>query len=418
MFDQKLLLNTFLYNLQSNQQLNGDLNTYNLYNLYGQLASLLVNNHTSQDLNSNINSNNLNNNNNRALDLGNNKSTTSLLKNNVNDEVKNIKTEPLNLTQASKSSLVSSNGQSNKQNSTLSRNKTSSSSSLRRQRERTTFDPQEEIPRLMQIFDQTHHPTRFQIATICDTLNSLECRKGKKPLEPYNIQYWFKNSRAALRRKLKIDQNNQEENGDGEEEDDDDDDDNEGEDEENDAYESSCESIKKEDDYLASLPNKNAIYVINPQEDKCSNENKNKAKATKTASVEDDDDDDDEDDDHLSINESENCSNLNLNTSSLNNANNKSAQQSINRRNRIFIDPISEVPILEQYFQRETYPDHYLIEKICDDLNKGEYRLKFPKLEARNIQLWFKNHRAKLKRLKVLNGNHDKQSTDDSPASN
>jgi len=24
---------------------------------------------------------------------------------------------------------------------------------------------------------------------------------GKKPLEPYNIQYWFKNARAALKRK-------------------------------------------------------------------------------------------------------------------------------------------------------------------------------------------------------------------------
>lgn len=75
----------------------------------------------------------------------------------------------------------------------------------RRQRERTTFDPQEEIPRLMQVFERTHHPTRFQIANICDFLNSLACRKDKKPLEPYNIQYWFKNARAALRRKVKGD---------------------------------------------------------------------------------------------------------------------------------------------------------------------------------------------------------------------
>lgn len=75
----------------------------------------------------------------------------------------------------------------------------------RRQRERTTFDPQEEITRLMQIFERTHHPTRYQIASICDSLNSLACRRDKKPLEPYNIQYWFKNARAALRRKVKGD---------------------------------------------------------------------------------------------------------------------------------------------------------------------------------------------------------------------
>ena len=77
------------------------------------------------------------------------------------------------------------------------------SSSSRKQRERTTFDPHEEITRLMQIFERTHHPTRYQIANICDFLNGLACRKDKKPLEPYNIQYWFKNARAALRRKNK-----------------------------------------------------------------------------------------------------------------------------------------------------------------------------------------------------------------------
>lgn len=79
------------------------------------------------------------------------------------------------------------------------------SASFKKQRERTTFDPQEEITRLMQIFEKTHHPTRYQIANICEMLNSLACRKDKKPLEPYNIQYWFKNARAALRRKLKDD---------------------------------------------------------------------------------------------------------------------------------------------------------------------------------------------------------------------
>ena len=85
----------------------------------------------------------------------------------------------------------------------LPQTKSSFANSNRRQRERTTFDPQEEITRLMQIFERTHHPTRYQIASICDSLNSLACRVDKKPLEPYNIQYWFKNARAALRRKVK-----------------------------------------------------------------------------------------------------------------------------------------------------------------------------------------------------------------------
>ena len=48
----------------------------------------------------------------------------------------------------------------------------------RRQRERTTFDPHEETPRLLQIFTDTKHPTRYQIASICESLNALPCRKG------------------------------------------------------------------------------------------------------------------------------------------------------------------------------------------------------------------------------------------------
>lgn len=69
------------------------------------------------------------------------------------------------------------------------------------------------------------------------------------------------------------------------------------------------------------------------------------------------------------------------------------------RRNRIFIDPTSEVPKLEQWFAIETHPDHVLIERICSELNQGEYRTKFPKLESKHIRLWFKNHRAKVKRI-------------------
>ena len=48
----------------------------------------------------------------------------------------------------------------------------------RRQRERTTFDPHEETPRLLHIFTSTKHPTRYQIASICENLNALPCRKG------------------------------------------------------------------------------------------------------------------------------------------------------------------------------------------------------------------------------------------------
>lgn len=71
------------------------------------------------------------------------------------------------------------------------------------------------------------------------------------------------------------------------------------------------------------------------------------------------------------------------------------------KRHRAFIDPVSEIPKLEQWFNKDTHPSHYVIEQICDDLNRGEFRSRYPKLSPKNIQLWFKNHRAKVKRMRV-----------------
>ncbi|CAI9728642.1 dve-1-like isoform X1 [Octopus vulgaris] len=71
------------------------------------------------------------------------------------------------------------------------------------------------------------------------------------------------------------------------------------------------------------------------------------------------------------------------------------------RRTRVFIDPLSEIPKLEKWFAEETHPSAYMIDKYCEELNQSEYRQKFPKLESKNVQLWFKNHRAKIKRIRL-----------------
>ncbi|VVC45465.1 Hypothetical protein CINCED_3A023372 [Cinara cedri] len=71
------------------------------------------------------------------------------------------------------------------------------------------------------------------------------------------------------------------------------------------------------------------------------------------------------------------------------------------KRNRTFIDPVSEVPRLEQWFELNTHPSHSLIAKYTDELNRMPYRQKFPRLESKNVQFWFKNRRAKCKRLKM-----------------
>ncbi|XP_021914975.1 uncharacterized protein LOC110827547 isoform X2 [Zootermopsis nevadensis] len=71
------------------------------------------------------------------------------------------------------------------------------------------------------------------------------------------------------------------------------------------------------------------------------------------------------------------------------------------KRNRTFIDPVTEVPRLEQWFSLNTHPSHNLILKYTEELNRMPYRQKFPRLEPKNVQFWFKNRRAKCKRLKM-----------------
>ena len=75
------------------------------------------------------------------------------------------------------------------------------------------------------------------------------------------------------------------------------------------------------------------------------------------------------------------------------NANPHSPEDGIRRirRSRTFIDPITEVPRLEQWFSHNTHPSHTQIVTYTDELNKLPYRQKFPKLEPKNIQFWFKN---------------------------
>lgn len=67
-------------------------------------------------------------------------------------------------------------------------------------RMRTSFDPEMELPKLQRWFHENPHPSRQQIQTYVLQLNSLESRRGRKPLDVNNVVYWFKNARAAQKR--------------------------------------------------------------------------------------------------------------------------------------------------------------------------------------------------------------------------
>ena len=76
------------------------------------------------------------------------------------------------------------------------------------------------------------------------------------------------------------------------------------------------------------------------------------------------------------------------------------SEQERKKRSRVFIDPLTEIPKLEKWFIEDTHPSSYMIEKYTEELNMSPYRQRFPKLEPKNVQLWFKNHRAKVKRAR------------------
>jgi homeobox domain-containing protein len=67
-------------------------------------------------------------------------------------------------------------------------------------RMRTSFDPEMELPKLQRWFHENPHPSRQQIQSYVVQLNSLESRRGRKPLDVNNVVYWFKNARAAQKR--------------------------------------------------------------------------------------------------------------------------------------------------------------------------------------------------------------------------
>lgn len=67
-------------------------------------------------------------------------------------------------------------------------------------RMRTSFDSELELPRLQRWFAENQHPSREQIQHYVAELNSLESRRGRKPLDANNVVYWFKNARAAQKR--------------------------------------------------------------------------------------------------------------------------------------------------------------------------------------------------------------------------
>ncbi|XP_021000719.1 homeobox protein dve-1 isoform X2 [Parasteatoda tepidariorum] len=314
-----------------------------------------------------------------------------------------------------------------------------------RTRIRTSFDPELELPKLHRWFAENQHPSRLQIQQYVRELNSLESRRGRKPLDVNNVVYWFKNARAAHKR----------------------------------AEQKCCSESNGVRSPCADGINENRTMVSEQATCRPSNENEGERFSGESHSESQANSSDDSDNVHTLDLSVRRCHNYNIesehnepqvelrikeeprdsssehsiessdsgddevdvmedmnmtiddpregyhdamqqNGGISGNDNLISPDGDIDRqgsgafpsrvlgrleerrkRNRTFIDPVSEVPRLEQWFSANTHPSHSQIVRFTQELNSMQYRQKFPKLEPKNIQFWFKNRRAKCKRLNL-----------------
>ncbi|CCD71636.1 Homeobox protein dve-1 [Caenorhabditis elegans] len=75
-------------------------------------------------------------------------------------------------------------------------------------------------------------------------------------------------------------------------------------------------------------------------------------------------------------------------------------------RSRLMFDPLTELPVLEKWFEENPHPTWMQIDQYTQCLNNCAYRENYPHISQHNVKIWFKNRRAKCKRL--LNGMQEK----------
>lgn len=57
-------------------------------------------------------------------------------------------------------------------------------------------------------------------------------------------------------------------------------------------------------------------------------------------------------------------------------------------RSRLMFDPLSELPILERWFEENPHPSYFLIEQYTDSLNSLQYRQNYPPISTHNVKIW------------------------------
>uniref|UniRef100_A0A1I7VKD2 Homeobox domain-containing protein n=3 Tax=Onchocercidae TaxID=6296 RepID=A0A1I7VKD2_LOALO len=70
-------------------------------------------------------------------------------------------------------------------------------------------------------------------------------------------------------------------------------------------------------------------------------------------------------------------------------------------RSRLMFDPLTELPVLEKWFEENPHPTWLQIDHYTEALNSCQYRQSYPPISTHNVKIWFKNRRAKCKRMQT-----------------